>query len=701
MPSAILVPQQPEPYESTRCGCRGSPRHVEAGHQSPPGFRTFSALPEWYARCSEGVVACLVDDTATLSQLAVESSPTGVLIVDSHGTMTAVSRGIERQFGYSRDELIGRSVDVLLPAGLPSIPAPRGCVGCAEDARPTANPELYGRCKDGSSIPLQMSYSRLDAPAGVFVLVSVSDIPDCRFLDERQRQAHQEQVEFETLAARQSAKFINVPKDAIDDAIQSAMGQICEALDLDRSTLFTIDGDGVLFDAVSWERAGVPALRAAALTRERFPWIFGRVLAGELLAVSTHADVPNETDRASLREMGIRSTVVAPLAVDGQVVGAVGFTALRAERRWEPAVVLRLTLIAQVFGGALARKRRDEALRTALAEVDRLKEELRAENAQLRQETTKWLESPNVFGRSSSVRVVLEQVHQVARTDATVLLIGETGTGKELFASRIHELSTRRRRPLVRVNCAAIPATLIESELFGREKGAFTGALAKQVGRFELAEGSTIFLDEIGDLPLEVQVKLLRVIEQRTIERLGDPRPIPVDTRIIAATHRDLEQRIAAGSFREDLFYRLNVFPIAVPPLRDRVEDIPLLVWRFVEEFSRSFGKRIDTVASKSLIALQQYAWPGNVRELRNVVERAMITASGTELTIAPPVASAAAARRSGKLVDIQREHVRSVLERAGWRIRGVGGAAERLGVKATTLEGRLAKLGLKRRTHA
>ena len=230
----------------------------------------------------------------------------------------------------------------------------------------------------------------------------------------------------------------------------------------------------------------------------------------------------------------------------------------------------------------------------------------------------------------------MEQIQQVAATDSTVLLLGETGTGKELFATQIHELGNRHGRAMVRVNCGAIPSTLIESELFGREKGAFTGALARQVGRFELADHSTIFLDEIGDLPSEVQVKLLRVLEERQIERLGSPRPISIDTRIIAATHRNLEQRIADGAFREDLYYRLNVFPIHVPPLRERAEDIPLLVWRFVEEFSKAFGKRIDTIDKDSLTALQQSRWPGNIRELRNVVERAMIVGDrARRLTIA------------------------------------------------------------------
>jgi formate hydrogenlyase transcriptional activator len=250
---------------------------------------------------------------------------------------------------------------------------------------------------------------------------------------------------------------------------------------------------------------------------------------------------------------------------------------------------------------------------------------------------------------------------------------------------------------MVRVNCGAIPATLIESELFGREKGAFTGALARQAGRFELADHSTIFLDEIGDLPQDVQVKLLRVLEERTIERLGSPRPITVDTRIIAATHRNLEQRVQEGIFREDLYYRLNVFPISVPPLRDRAEDIPLLVWRFVEEFSKAFAKRVDSIEKDSLSALQQYHWPGNIRELRNTVERAMIVATSRKLTIPLPHSAAAAPRRSTKLVDVEREHIRSVLESTRWRIRGAGGAADRLALKPTTLETRMAKLGIRR----
>jgi formate hydrogenlyase transcriptional activator len=306
-----------------------------------------------------------------------------------------------------------------------------------------------------------------------------------------------------------------------------------------------------------------------------------------------------------------------------------------------------------------------------------------------------------LVGESAALCRVRDLADEVAVTDATVLILGETGTGKELFATYIHEGSARRARPMVRVNCAAVPETLLESELFGRERGAFTGASDRQVGRFELADRSTIFLDEIGDLPANAQVKLLRVLEERQIERLGNPKPIRVDTRIITATHRDLEAAVPGGSFREDLFYRLNVFPIRLPSLRERVEDIPLLVWKYVTEFSATFGKKIETITSQTMAALQRYPWPGNVRELRNVVERAMIKSRGGELPIELPRPVLSSVNRSERLVDVETEHMRQVLDFTRWRIRGANGAADRLGLRPTTLESRMAKLGLRRPTAA
>jgi transcriptional regulator with GAF, ATPase, and Fis domain len=419
---------------------------------------------------------------------------------------------------------------------------------------------------------------------------------------------------------------------------------------------------------------------------------------------------------------GLRSAAVVCVALAGGASGERGIFAFSStmEREWTPKTIEHLRLTSEVFNLALARKADLTALRGALDELDRLRERtrtddaqgrqnsetpqaahvrdrLQAENMYLRSEAQERFADGIIIGQSPAVRRVLEQLRQVAATDSTVLLLGETGTGKELLATHLHALSARRGRVMVRVNCAAIPATLLESELFGREKGAFTGALARQIGRFELAERSTIFLDEIGDLPADVQVKLLRVLEERQIERLGSPKSIQVDVRIVAATHRNLEQRIHEAAFREDLFYRLNVFPIQVPALRDRVEDIPLLVWRFVDEYSRAFGKRIDAISRENMAALQRYSWPGNIRELRNVVERAMIVATGSRLTITLPTVSSSAVKRSLKLVDVERDHIRSVLDSAGWRVRGSCGAAETLGLRPTTLETRMAKLGLHR----
>jgi formate hydrogenlyase transcriptional activator len=345
----------------------------------------------------------------------------------------------------------------------------------------------------------------------------------------------------------------------------------------------------------------------------------------------------------------------------------------------------------------LARRASEEALHDALTKVEALKERLEAENVSLRQDLQLLHGHPQILGQSAALRNVLALVEQVAPTNATVFLLGETGTGKELIASAVHDLSTRRDRPMVRVNCAAIPSALIESELFGREKGAYTGALTKQVGRFETANGSSLFLDEIGELPPEVQVKLLRVLQEKQIERLGSSTPIAVDVRIIAATNVNLEKAVHEGRLRQDLYYRLNVFPITVPPLRDRPEDIPLLVRAFADQLSKAMGKTITTIPQSNLDALQRYPWPGNVRELHNVIERAVILAHGPKLAVEVPNLHSARAAKSLALEDVERAHILHVLQQTGWRVQGKGGAAELLMLNRSTLESRMAKMGIRR----
>jgi formate hydrogenlyase transcriptional activator len=343
------------------------------------------------------------------------------------------------------------------------------------------------------------------------------------------------------------------------------------------------------------------------------------------------------------------------------------------------------------------RKQLEAKLKQSLEEVQQLRDRLHMENVYLREQLRRDDSHAAIVGESKPILKTLEEAKRVAPTDSTVLLLGETGTGKELLAHAIHEMSSRKDRLLVLVNCASLPPTLIESELFGREKGAYTGSLTRMTGRFELADGSTLFLDEIGDLPLELQSKMLRVLEQGQFERLGSSRTIKVNVRLIAATNHDLAQDVSEGKFRKDLYYRLNVFPITLPPLRDRKNDIPSLVWSFVNQFEKSLGKQIESISKKSMESLMNYSWPGNIRELKNVIEHAMIMSSSTVLEVAPPMRMANELSGSYSLTDIERRHILEVLNSSGWRISGKNGAAEILGMKRTTLQSKIKALGIKR----
>jgi transcriptional regulator with GAF, ATPase, and Fis domain len=375
----------------------------------------------------------------------------------------------------------------------------------------------------------------------------------------------------------------------------------------------------------------------------------------------------------------------------------VAFNTTLEERTWPEEIVRRLQLVAEVFANALERKRMEGQLRERLLEIEELKQRLERENIYLREEVKLLVEHTSIVGQSVAMKKVLTQAEQVAQTDSTVLLLGETGTGKELLARAIHSMSLRKGRPLVTVSCASLPPTLIESELFGREKGAYTGAMTKMIGRFEIADGSTLFLDEIGELPLDLQNKLLRVLEDGKFERLGSTKPLHVNVRIIAATNRDIEQEVKDGKFRRDLFYRLNVFPIVIPPLRKRPEDIPLLVRAVVKEFQKRMGKEIESIPKKTMQALQSYSWPGNVRELRNLIEHAMILNKDKTLDVHVPKRASSETNATGNLKDMERMHMVAVLEKTGWRIAGQGGAAEVLGLKRTTLQAKMKKLGIKR----
>jgi transcriptional regulator with GAF, ATPase, and Fis domain len=344
-------------------------------------------------------------------------------------------------------------------------------------------------------------------------------------------------------------------------------------------------------------------------------------------------------------------------------------------------------------------EKRKKIAETALFEINKLKQQLEEEKAYLQEEIKLEYNHEHIVGQSEVIKYVLYKIEQIADSDTTVLVLGETGVGKELVARAIHHLSPRKNRAMIKVNCAALPTNLIESELFGHEKGAFTGAHARHTGRFEVANGTTIFLDEIGELPLELQPKLLRVLQDGEFERLGSARTIKVDIRVIAATNRNLEEEVRNGNFREDLWYRLNVFPITMPPLRDRPEDIPLLVDFYVRKISKRMGKTIEVVPANVMEALQAYPWPGNVRELENVLERAVINSSGPKLRLVDALEKPFRGLNArGKTMEaVERDHIIRVLEQTQWKVGGKNSAAEILGLDRSTLRARMRKLNIQK----
>jgi transcriptional regulator with GAF, ATPase, and Fis domain len=343
-------------------------------------------------------------------------------------------------------------------------------------------------------------------------------------------------------------------------------------------------------------------------------------------------------------------------------------------------------------------EKRKQIAETALSEIKKLKDQLEAERAYLQEEIKLEYNHENIIGQSDGLKYVLYKVEQIAKSNTIVLVLGETGTGKELVARAIHGLSLRKNRSLVKVNCAALPSNLIESELFGHEKGAFTGSHYRHFGRFEVADGATIFLDEIGELPLQLQPKLLRVIQDGEFERLGSSSTIKVDSRIIAATNRNLEEEVRKGRFRDDLWYRLNIFPITMPPLRDRMEDIPLLVDFYVKKISKRMGKTIEIIPASVMNALQNYHWPGNIRELENVLERAVINSSGPKLRLVDELKNSDKdlTKTEKTLESVERDHIIRVLEQTHWKVSGKNGAAEILGINRSTLRARIRKLGIR-----
>jgi len=490
-----------------------------------------------------------------------------------------------------------------------------------------------------------------------------------------------------------NAVIANLDRETLFDAIAQALHRV---LPFDRAALYLYDP---LQDALKmYGLAGSQPLREIVPVGTEIPrqgsragWVFDQrrpLVGGDL-----NKETPwprDHTVMSRLIEAGIRSYLLTPLITKRGAIGILGVTSRAADLYSLDDVELLTDVTKQI---ALAV---DNML--VYEELAQLKARLEQEKIYLQEEIKTQHNFEEIIGESPPIRKVLKAVEMVAPTDATVLLIGETGTGKELLARAVHNLSPRKDRALVKVNCAALPPGLIESELFGHEKGAFTGALARKIGRFELADGGTIFLDEIGDLPMDLQAKLLRVLQEGEFERVGGTSTLKVDVRVIAATNRDLEKAFQENAFRPDLYYRLSVFPVSIPPLRERKQDIPPLVRYFVMKYGGKLGKKIEKIPQKTMEALLNYPWPGNVRELENVIERAVIISKGSQLDLGEWLPKPGVTRTGERMLtmeELEREHIIRALELTGWRVSGERGAAKLLGLKPTTLDARMKKLGV------
>ena len=515
---------------------------------------------------------------------------------------------------------------------------------------------------------------------------------------------------YRTLLEINNAVISNLTRDTLFHAIAKALRRVVA---FDRTAIFLHDAERDVLRLFVLESALPSSYFVVGLEmppgESHVGWVFKTQRVRLRCDLATEREYPME-DRAF--EDGVRSYVIVPLVVRGAAIGVLAVASVNPNLYSESDAAFLRDAASQI---ALALENMK-----AYEEIAALKARLEHENVYLQEEIHREHNFVEMVGSSPALLATLRQVDQVAATDTTVLIYGETGTGKELVARAIHDRSTRRDRPLVKVNCSAISAGLVESELFGHVKGAFTGALERRIGRFELANGGTIFLDEVGDLPLETQVKLLRVIQEREFEPVGSNKSIRVDVRVIAATNRDLEEAVRNGRFRADLFYRLNVFPIRTPPLRERRSDIAQLVTFFVLHFAKKFGKPVEAVSKETMDRLMGYPWPGNIRELQNIIERAVVLSTAPILELGPELLPSATALAEdgargrsvpasptspaptsvgldGVLEDVERSHILSALGQAGWVVEGARGAAKLLKLHPNTLRSRMEKLGIRR----
>ncbi|MDJ0939984.1 MAG: sigma 54-interacting transcriptional regulator [Woeseiaceae bacterium] len=530
-----------------------------------------------------------------------------------------------------------------------------------------------------------------------------SNILDVR----RTRNALHRRRMFQELLGSVSSRLVMTRYAEADEEIIHSLEQVCAFVGGNGFSLSWVDWEaGVAYNDYSWLKGERDPVRSTVLSD--WPYLTDYLVRAESLVINnvdTFAKEGSKTDLTTLRRRGIKSFMFLPLVVAGEVVGSVAVGSDEEYQDWTEQDLSDMRVFADLFASYVLRVRQRRALDEALEGLQSATERLEAENVYLRNEIKLSHDFDEIVGDSEVLKRTLQMVEQVADTMTPVLILGETGTGKELIARALHEHSSRSGRPLVKVNCAALPANLIESELFGYEKGAFTSADSSKRGRFDLADGSTLFLDEIGEIPIELQAKLLRVLQEGEFERLGGGETVRVDVRIIAATNRDLWEAVEQGEFRSDLFYRINTFPIELPALRERGDDIRLLAEHFAQLHAQRLGREIEAISADMMQQLNTYSWPGNVRELEGVIQRALISSTGPVLKLGRSLAARPAAPATvpevvapaPDLRSVERDHIIAVLDESGWKISGNKGAAAMLGIPPSTLRSKMKKLAIER----
>lgn len=623
----------------------------------------------------------------------LDSSPNAVLVSDKNHLITSANKTAEIIFGRSPGELLFNDISILFEKKN-TLSEASEFIGMKRSA------EVNCRTKNHEIFPARMKRTKInkDPGRGASTLYIIEDISYEKSIE----MSLSERLKFEMFLSELSATFVNVKPGEIDDKINLALNQIGTFLGIDRCRLIQYENKKYI-NSYSWAKNNIDAIPVHQVVNG-FPWIFDEVVQKKaLVQISGMGDFPeNEAeDRKNAQKFKIKSHLNIPLIVNQDVVGSFSLDQVVCKRAWATDLGVRLKIIGEVLLNALLKKSSEEKLQKAFVEIKSLKSRIENERNYLREEIKLEHNFENIIGQSQALKSVLLKIEQVATTDATTLVLGKTGTGKELFARAIHSKSKRCESPLIKVNCANLPSNLIESELFGHEKGAFTGAHTRRKGRFELADNATIFLDEVGELPLETQGKLLSFLQEGEFERMGSSQTLKVDVRVIAATNRNLEEEVLAGRFRKDLFYRLNVFPITAPLLRSRREDIPLLAMFLMKNFCKKMGKQIDVVDPETMNRLKAYSWPGNVRELENIIERAVINTRGNVLILqdtlfCDPVEQESRQKRT-KLSDVERDYILKILEETKWQIEGKKGAAVILDIPPSTLRARMNKLDLRR----